>query len=84
MMSFADFCAMIPVQLVGADGIVDMIGEMVSYERIRQRFGQLVQPADEIYYYCSEPAAWDKMMGSEGYLLVRDGEIIHDITRRMN
>ena len=84
MMSFADFCAMMPVQAVGANGVVDMLGEAVSHERIQRWFKQQVQPTDVIYYYFSEPAEWERMMGSEGYLLVRDGEIIDSFTQRMN
>jgi hypothetical protein len=84
MMSFAEFWAMMPVQVVGMNGVIDMLGETVSHEWIRQRFEQQVQPNDAIYYYCSEQAQWDMMMGSEGYLLVRDGEIIGSFTHRMN
>lgn len=84
MTSFADFCAMMPVQVVGVSGVVDMLGETVSHEWIRQRFEQQVQPTDVVYYYCSEQAEWERMMGSEGYLLVRDGEIIDSFTHRMN
>jgi hypothetical protein len=84
MMSFAEFCVEKSVQVVGVNGVVDVVGETVSYESIRQRFEQQVQPTDLIYYYCSEPALWDMLMGSEGFLLVRDGEIVDSAVLRMN
>jgi hypothetical protein len=39
---------------------------------------------DDVFYYCSEREAWDVGMGSEGYILVRDNEIIDNLVVRMN
>jgi hypothetical protein len=84
MMSFADFCDKMPVQVVGVNGVMDILGKTISHEWIRKRFEQQIQPNDVIYYFYSEQTEWERMMGSEGYLLVRDGGIIDSFTHRMN
>ena len=39
---------------------------------------------DVILYYMSEQQAWDAGMGSEGYVLLRNNEIIDSLVLRMN
>jgi len=38
----------------------------------------------EVLYYISEQEAWDAGMGSEGYILVRNNEIVDSLVLRMN
>lgn len=39
---------------------------------------------DRVLYYCSERKEWDAGMGSEGYALVRNDEVIDGVLLRMN
>ncbi len=39
---------------------------------------------DRVLYYCSERKEWDAGMGSEGYALVRNDEVIDGLVLRMN
>jgi hypothetical protein len=43
-----------------------------------------VQQNDEVYHYSSEPSFWELGMGSEGYVIVRNGQIVASIVKRMN
>jgi hypothetical protein len=43
-----------------------------------------VQQNDEVYHYSSEPSLWELGMGSEGYVVVRKGQIVASIVQRMN
>lgn len=41
-------------------------------------------PGDVFYYYCSERAQWEALMGSDGYIAVRDGVVVDSLVLRMN
>ncbi len=41
-----------------------------------EEFKALVQDGDEIYFFSSDPASWQGLAGREGYVLVRQGELI--------
>lgn len=84
MMSLEAFRPGKSLQVVSVGGDVQTLGGMEKYEVIRAEFRQQVRPRDVIYYYCSEQPEWGMMMGSERYLLVRDGKIVDSIARRMN
>jgi hypothetical protein len=43
-----------------------------------------LQPGDELYHYDSDPDMWDQGMGSEGYAILRDGELFDHLVLRMN
>lgn len=47
-------------------------------------FQRKLLPGDELYHYRSLKEEWDKGMGSEGYAIVRDGEVIADMMLKMN
>ena len=83
-MSFADFCVDMPVREVTLEEIGETLNNSEWSQMLQQEFAQKAQPADAIYYYCSPPEQWDVSMGSEGYVLVRDGQIIHSVVLRMN
>lgn len=56
-------------------------------ENFRSRLSDLKSncaPGDKVFYYCSNREDWDALMGSEGYLLVRNDEVIDEVVRRMN
>lgn len=56
-------------------------------DKLRVRLTELKMKCasgDEVLYCCSEREEWDAGMGSEGYVLVRDNEIIDYLVLRMN
>jgi hypothetical protein len=53
-------------------------GSSQSSERFLTRlraFRKQILPTDTLYYYNSDPSQWEIGFGSEGYALVRDGEL---------
>ena len=40
-------------------------------------------PGDDVFYYCSEKELWDALMGSEGYILVRERQVIDNVVLKM-
>jgi hypothetical protein len=84
MMSLEAFRQGKRLQVVSVGSDVQTLGGTEKHEAIHREFRQQARPTDVIYYYCSERPEWDMLMGSEGYLLVRDGEIVDSIVRRMN
>lgn len=42
------------------------------------------QDGDEIFWYCSPRADWEKLMGSEGYVLIRGGYLVSSVLCPMN
>lgn len=47
-------------------------------------FRRQVQPGDVLYHYDSDPEEWDRGSGSEGYAIVRGGELFATLMVRMN
>jgi hypothetical protein len=43
-----------------------------------------LQSGDELYHYNSVQADWDRLMGSEGYAILRDGELLDTLVLRVN
>lgn len=43
-----------------------------------------MRPGDELWEYCTSRASWQALMGSAGYLLMREGEVVAGVTIRMN
>jgi hypothetical protein len=84
MMSFADFSAGKRLLPVGLDGPAPPRMPAESHEHMRRTFTPQVRPGDAVYYYCSDQAEWDQLMGSEGYILVRDGRVVDSVVVRMN
>jgi hypothetical protein len=41
-------------------------------------------PGDELYYFTSDERSWRHLLGIEGYVLVRENEIVDTIVTRMN
>lgn len=84
MMTLADFSDGKNLHPVGLDGPVPARMRSVDHDWMRGQFSPKVRPGDVIYYYCSRLDEWDRLMGSEGYILVRDGEIVESVVVRMN
>ncbi len=69
---------------------VDLDALIASTHISEKRRGRLMElgckrePGDRVLYYCSERKEWDAGMGSEGYALVRNGEVIDELVLKMN
>ncbi len=84
MMSFAAFCVGTHLRAISLDEIVEFPDWTEEAKSKVRAFKQQALPTDVVYHYCSEQSEWDKLMGSEGYIIVRDGVIVADLVRRMN
>ncbi|OWK45615.1 hypothetical protein FRUB_01946 [Fimbriiglobus ruber] len=49
-----------------------------------REFKRQILPTDTLYYFDADQSEWDKGFGSEGFALVRDGELFRTLTIRMN
>ena len=49
-----------------------------------REFRQKILPTDIIYHFAADQSEWDKGFGSEGYVLVRDGELFDTLLLKMN
>ena len=43
-----------------------------------------VKETDIVFHYCSRPDQWEKLRGSEGFIIARNDEIIASYVCRMN
>jgi len=77
-MKLTDFSAEVRLEAVDLKAI-----SSASSSRIRE-FSRQIAAEDLVYYYCSVASEWDAGMGSEGYIVVRDGEIVASLVWRMN
>ncbi len=83
-MNINDFSAGKRLKRVEIDTLLE--GCEIS-DKLRLRLSDLKKKytsEDAILYYCSERHEWDAGMGSEGYILVRDNEIVDGLVLRMN
>jgi hypothetical protein len=83
-MNFTEFSVGTKVSLVDPAVILELPSYCDRFKMKMKQFKEQIRPSDLIYYYCSEQAQWDAMMGSEGYALVRDGEVIDELLLKMN
>jgi hypothetical protein len=84
MMSLAAFSVGTHLRVVSLDVIVESPNWTEDAKARIRAFKQQAQPTDVIYHYCSEQSEWEKGMGSEGWIIVRNGEIVDSLVRRMN
>jgi hypothetical protein len=49
-----------------------------------EAFRVQILPTDVLYYFDSEQSEWDKGFGSEGFAIVRDGELFDTLVVKMN
>lgn len=69
---------------------VDLDALIASSDISDKRRGRLMDlkskwaSGDTVLYYCSVREEWDAGMGSEGYVLVRNGDVIEGLVLRMN
>lgn len=83
-MKLDDFSVAMRLEEVDLDGLI--AGSDISEKR-RDRLRNLkskLESGDRVLYYCSERKEWDAGMGSEGYALVRNDEVIDSLVLRMN
>ena len=45
---------------------------------------ELMQPGDQLYKFTSPPETWEKKMGTAGYVIIRNGAIVHRVMSAMN
>lgn len=85
VMRWADFRSRMTVRLVSLTDLP------APTERSSPRFvaalaefrGRMI-PGDELYHYESDLEEWNRGMGSEGYAILRDGELLDTLVVRMN
>ena len=83
-MNIGDFSAGMRLEQIDLDTL--LASSDISDKR-RNRLSDLKSKCasgDRVLYYCSNREEWDAGMGSEGYVLVRDNEIIDNLVVRMN
>ncbi|HBJ33281.1 MAG TPA: hypothetical protein DDZ51_00675 [Planctomycetaceae bacterium] len=47
--------------------------------RVLEEMEPLIELGDQLYNFSSPSIAWENMMGTGGYVIVRDGVVIHAI-----
>lgn len=47
-------------------------------------FKSLMQSGDELWFYSSPQESWDELMGTEGYVIIREGKIIAEMVTALN
>ena len=55
-----------------------------ALEWIMKELEPLMLPGDQVFHYCSEQGDWDRLRGSAGFIIVRDGVIVSGRVYRMN
>jgi hypothetical protein len=85
MTRWADFRARMTVRRVGPADLPALTARISPQfvERLAE-FRRSLLPGDELYHYDSDPPEWDRGMGSEGYAILRDGELLDTLVVRMN
>ncbi len=53
---------------------------LATYREFKQR----ALPTDELFHYDSEQSEWERGFGSEGYALVRDGELVDTLVIKIS
>ena len=53
-------------------------------EWLRQQFGDLYEPGDEIWFYRSDERSWGMLAGQMGYVLLRDGTQLRDVVSMLS
>lgn len=85
VMRWADFRICKTVRLVGlCDLPVPTARTSPRFIEVLAEFRGRLLPGDELYHYNSDREEWDRGMGSEGYALLRDGELLDTLVVRMN
>lgn len=82
-MDFQDFLKNTPSRPAEIEEIQALIDDEENIEGFRaeaRQFMQKLAPGDRLYFHTSSQEAWQSGMGSEGYALVRNGEIIAGLT----
>ena len=83
-MSLVDFSKKMIVEKIDPMAIPMNPRSTDQFIRLREEFMSQIALQDTVYYYVAPPALWDAGQGSEGYIVVRNGQIIADLVTRMN
>jgi hypothetical protein len=82
---WADFCDRMTVRRVSpAELPVPSARSSPHFVARLAEFRGRLLPGDELYYYNSYPEDWDRLLGSEGYAIVRDGEVLDTLVTKLN
>ena len=85
VMRLADFCARKTLREVGPSDLPAESGRSADvFREVLAEFRRRLQPGDVLYFYDSDPEEWDMGLGSAGYAIVRDGELLDTLVVRMN
>jgi hypothetical protein len=49
-----------------------------------QEFIAIMQPGDELWWFCSPETSWKHLAGRAGFAIVRDGEIVARRVMQLN
>ena len=85
VMKWADFCVgkllrEVPAAELPAGGPRSGRTFLVVLEEFRRR----LLPTDTLFHFDSEQAEWEKGFGSEGYAIVRAGELVDTLVMKIN
>ncbi|MBP3954213.1 hypothetical protein J8F10_02745 [Gemmata sp. G18] len=82
-MTLEDFAKMMSITPVLAEDVPGKSSTGI-FRKLRDEFVDSLLPGDTVYFYDSNEADWQKTMGREGYILVRQGVIVADLMTKMN
>ena len=60
------------------------IGNNDYFNGVASEFKSAIRLGDLLYYYISDIEKWEQLMGSEGYVIVREGIVIDELVLKMN
>jgi hypothetical protein len=84
-MRWADFCVGMTVRLVSPNDLpVPRPRSSTQFVEVLAKFRADLRTSDQLYHFDSNRAEWDRGMGSEGYAIVRDGELLDTLVVMMN
>ena len=57
---------------------------LIKRDKRSIEFERSWRPGDSVWHYDSAEEDWARGMGSEGYIIVRDGQIVDTLVMKMN
>ncbi len=71
---------MVTVNMEGREATLPFGFTNERWEELKRRY----EKGDCLFHYRTSPETWKALYGSEGYLLIRDGEVIYSIHTEIN
>ncbi len=84
MMSFAEFSLGKVTKIIELHNIVASPRAGAPWRNKLNDFKSQAMIGDQFIYYCSDASEWNQGMGSEGYAIVRNEQIVATIILMMN